>query len=296
MKKEQPRLLKFCGPTEYALKNLWNRVVYCQHYQGFNDPFEFWTDFHRGIPDLETERGRFIAAVNAWGFGEDRLDEALEHAPEYFSSVEALQPPFEAMADGMRIACFCSEPVNLLMWSHYADGLRGFCIVFDEQLVTNTTPKGFIIDVAYLEKPPLVDSFVYAVSHDQEDYHVMAIQEARPRGRYQRKTESGLITGYREAADTALKHMREMWQHAFAAKPLEWRYEKERRLLVPTDRQDREPIFREYPKRAVREIVVGEKMPAGYLRRLASIVKERYGKIPLRTARRSSDVYKLIIE
>lgn len=65
-KPPKPGLLKFSGPTEYALENLRNRVIYCQHFTAFNDPFEFWTDFREDIPDLETERERFIAAIRAW--------------------------------------------------------------------------------------------------------------------------------------------------------------------------------------------------------------------------------------
>jgi hypothetical protein len=293
----KPGLLKFSGPTEYALENLRNRVLYCQHFEGFNDPFEFWTDFHEGIPDLDTERARFIAAIGAWGFDEERLAEALENSKEYFESLEDSQPRFKQMVDGIRIACFGSETDNLLMWSHYADGLRGFCIVFDEHLLMKVEPKGYITDVAYLETPPLVDSFVYAIASDQEDYNMMAIRETRTAIRYQgRKDEKPWLKVYREDAAAALKQMHEMWQHAFAAKPVEWRYEKERRLLVDADTDDRQPILRPYPKKAVREIIVGERMPSAYLERLTTTVKKQFGNIPVRTARRSSERYTLSIE
>ncbi|ROT94445.1 DUF2971 domain-containing protein [Histidinibacterium lentulum] len=58
----------------------------------------------------------------------------------YFNECKDYQPPFQEMRDGVRIACFGSQRDNLLMWSHYADGLRGFCIVFDENLVVSATP------------------------------------------------------------------------------------------------------------------------------------------------------------
>jgi hypothetical protein len=183
------------------------------------------------------------------------------------------------------------------MWSHYADGLRGFCLVFNEESIVSAEPEGYVTDVAYLEKPPLVDSFVYAVAYDQEDYHLMAIEETETEIRHLGKTDQeGWIPVYKESAEAALKHMREMWQHAFAAKPVEWRYERERRLLVYTERQDREAILRPYPKEALKEIVVGERMPPDYLARLIEILKEQFGDIPVRTARCSSDLYTLVIE
>lgn len=295
---EQKRgLLKFSGPTEYALQNLRNRALYCQHFAGFNDPFEFWTKFVDSIPELENERERFIAAITAWGFGEDSLKDALENSRDYFESLDGSQPPFSVMTDSMRIACFGSERDNLLMWSHYADGLRGFCIVFDEDIVVNVEPKGYVTDVAYLDTPPTVDCFVYAIAQDQQDYHLMAIEETQTEIKYLGKTvPTGLMQDYQEAADAALKHMHQMWQLAFAAKPVEWRYEKERRLLLDSNSDDRQPILRTYPKEAVREIIIGERMPPAYFERLRSTVSEQFGDIPVRTARRSSNHYTLNID
>jgi hypothetical protein len=289
-------LLKFCGPTEHGLDNLRNKVIYCQHFEAFNDPFEFWTRFVEGVPDPVTERERFIAAITEWGFGEDRFDEALENAPDYFDSLVDLQPGFRKMTEGMRIACFGSDADNLLMWSHYADGLRGFCLVFDEDLIRKAVPSAYITDVIYLEKPPFVDSFVYAVAHDQEDYNVMAMQETRAKVSYFGPTgEEQWIPGYEAAADEALRHMHAMWQHAFAAKPFEWRYENERRLLVDGDDKSRVPLMLSYPAEAITEIIVGERMPPAYLERLIATVADLPGDVPIRTARRSSEFYTLTI-
>jgi len=290
-------LLKFCGPSSYALENLQSRVIYCQHYERFNDPFEFWSEIVEGVPD-RSQTDRFLAAVQEWGFGavEDVVDLGVT-AEEYFEDLWALQPPFLHMFDDMRIACFGSDTDNLLMWSHYADGLRGFCIVFDEDKVVTGDRKEFITDVAYLEDPPFVDCFVYAVAQDQQDYNQMASHETRAHVEYfgQRGRE-GEISAYDEAAADALARMKDMWQKVFAAKPLEWRYEKERRLLMQTDQTDRQAILRPYPKDAVREIIIGERMPVDYLERLRSVVWAAYGDIPIRTARRAANTYSLVIE
>jgi hypothetical protein len=49
-------------------------------------------------------------------------------------------------------------------------------------------------------------------------------------------------------------------------------------------------------KRSGQGVIVGERMPPAYLQRLMEIVKEQFGEIPVRTARRSSDRYTLNIE
>ena len=167
MQKPAKRLFKFSGPTDYALQNLRDGMIFCQHYAAYNDPFEYWARIVEGIPDPERESERFIAAVRAWGFDVKTIAEAKaepliwDNVDEYFDECQRYAPPFEVMRENMRIACFGSEQDNLLMWSHYGDGLRGFCVVFDEDLITNVEPKSYLLDVAYLEAPPKVDSFIH---------------------------------------------------------------------------------------------------------------------------------------
>ncbi len=288
---QRPGLLKFCAPNAHSLENLRNRAIYCQHYAAFNDPFEFWARVYQGIPSLEKERARFIAAIREWGFEEDRLQDALEHSTEYFEGLVDAQPDFRAMYDGMRIACFGSDADNLLMWSHYADGLRGFCIVFDENEIEKAAPEGWIADVAYMDNPPIVDSFVYAIACDQEDFHVMALGE-EARAKYLGKSIlDGIASDYRAAIDVALTNMRRMWQHAFASKPLQWQYERERRLLIPSGRNDHQPLMLSYSNAAIKTIVVGERMSDTYLGQ----IREAADGIPIWRACRSADTYQLLI-
>ncbi|WOP16577.1 DUF2971 domain-containing protein [Ottowia sp. SB7-C50] len=153
-------LFKYSGPTSYALQNLKEGTLFCQHYAAYNDPFEYWARIIEGMPDSEREPDRFIAAIRAWGFDVSIIEEARvdflikEHFFEYFNECQDYVPPFDVMREGMRIACFSSEQDSLLLWSHYGDGLRGFCVEFDENSLTNSEPKGDFLDVAYLNSPP----------------------------------------------------------------------------------------------------------------------------------------------
>ncbi|MCY4558093.1 MAG: DUF2971 domain-containing protein [Chloroflexi bacterium] len=215
----------------------------------------------------------------------------------YFDECEHYQPPLKRMREEMRIACFGSQLDNLLMWSHYADGLRGFCIVFDEQLVAKTEPEAYLLDVTYLHAPPIVDSFVYAIASDQDWYHQTAIQETESRIRHLGRTEEQhWIPLYQQAGAEAQRQMREIWQLVFAAKPAEWEYERERRLLVQTDRGDAFPIERTYPLKAVGEIVIGERMPHDFHNRLLLVLQQHYSEVPIRTARRAQGLYALTID
>jgi hypothetical protein len=288
-------LLKFSAPQDYALENLKNGMIFCQHYTRYNDPFEFRARILEGRPDQQAEPERFAAAVREWGF--PVVDDALEfEANEYLESIEYYEPHFAGMLDGMRIACFGAERDNLLMWSHYADGLRGFCIAFDEDAMISAEPKAYLADVAYCDQPPTVDSFVYAVAYDQNEFHLMAMDEEETQIKHLGKKDDGWIAACRETADEALFRMQLIWQQIFATKPREWEYEHERRLLIQTDRDDLTPLQHSYPRHAVREIIVGERMPADYLANLKQIVAENYGHAEIRTAYRTTDSYKLQIK
>lgn len=303
MQKKIKRLFKFSGPTAYALENLKDSILYCQHYAAYNDPFEYWARIVDGIPDPEQEPERFIAAINAWGFNcktmaEAKADAALwEYIEEYFDECVLYAPPFESMRESMRIACFGSEQDNLLMWSHYGDGLRGFCVVFDENLIVSDEPARYTLDVLYLEAPPRVDSFVYGIATDQDWYHQIAIQETTAKMTYQGNTKlEAEINAYEEAGAQALKTMKDAWQHTFATKPSEWSYEKERRLLVQTNQFDNTPLLLNYPTAAIKEVILGERMPESYKDELLTILKKIYPDVPVRTARRAESGYKLTID
>lgn len=297
------RLHKFSGPTEYALQNLENGVIFCQHHSAYNDPFEFWSNIYEGIPDPKVEPERFLAAAKAWGFHANSVEDLMtddifsENVEEYFDECQHYAPPFVAMREGMRIACFGSEQDNLLMWSHYADGLRGFCIVFDEDLIANAEPKGYLLDVAYVDAPPVVDSMVYGIAWDQDWYSHTAIEETKVMIEYQGMEERRAdIPMYEESGAEAVRMMHDIWRHAFGTKPAEWSYERERRLLVQSDRDDELPIMRKYPADAITQIVVGERMPSDYRRRLEGVLSKNYGSVPISTARRSPSTYRLEIE
>jgi len=52
------------------------------------------------------------------------------------------------------VSCFSEENDNMLMWSHYADGHKGFCLEFD----TNYDPFTKMFPVSYSENIPEIDA------------------------------------------------------------------------------------------------------------------------------------------
>ena len=183
------------------------------------------------------------------------------------------------------------------MWSHYADGLRGFVVVFDENELISGRDDSFLLDVSYRSAPPEVDTLVYGILRDQEDYHLKVIEEERSLQRYKGQQARLLANpDYKFAADDALKRMRHMWQLVFATKPREWRYERERRLLIHSENNDKSPILFDFPAAAVREVILGERMDVGFSARLLEIIHEKFPHAAVKTAYRSRTTYSLTIE
>ncbi len=201
------------------------------------------------------------------------------------------------MRDGVRIACFGSKEDSMLMWSHYADGLRGFCIVFDEKEVLMSESEAYVLNVEYQDTPPIVDSFVYAIARDQDWYNQNAIEETQARIRYSGNTDDDQwISIYEKHGAMAVTQMREIWKKVFAVKPLEWKYEDEKRLLIHTDQYDNKPVLHKYQPQAVKEIILGERMHDDYRNRIISLMQKKYPYVVIRTARRAQDIYSIVVE
>ena len=293
---KEPLIYKYFPPRPYAREALASYTLLCRHYSDFNDPFEFWTKIEGRIPDKLKQPDRFAAAALAWGFPDTSQEAVIENHESYFELPADCGLPFSAMLDRARITCFSSDSANLLMWSHYADGLRGFCLGFDKELLIKSLEGVYVTDVPYLEQPPLVDSFVYAVAQDQYDFHLQAIDEVETEVKYgEQEGFPGELKAYADCAQEAFEHMTRMWALVFAAKPIEWKYEREVRLMLNSDKGDQAPLVLEYPKGAVTELILGERMPQDYEAALRKMASDAFPGIPIRNAKRANDAYRMEI-
>jgi hypothetical protein len=166
-------IYKYFKATEYSISGLIRDELYCQNYQAFNDPFECWFILKEGIPHKEKEPERFKSLCDAWGFHPQNNEEQIELFDPYMEELESYQPDLMGYINGAKISCFSKKADNLLMWAHYADGLRGFCVGFDEKKILANDKENFaaIIPVSYLKRPPVVDKMIYALANDQIWYN-----------------------------------------------------------------------------------------------------------------------------
>jgi hypothetical protein len=131
------RLYKFQPFTTLSLSNLKSRAIWFSRPTSFNDPFDCststWTQpigetlsaivekYAERIPDRE--RSRYF-------------DEDEQPTQEFIDSINrGLEAAFlerqQVILNERGVSCFAELNENLLMWSHYADGHRGFSLEFD---------------------------------------------------------------------------------------------------------------------------------------------------------------------
>ncbi len=133
------RLYKYQSMTMESLTNLKNREIWFSAPATFNDPFDCairvdsedisedelltlqrkYGDEMRKIPNFEAEHTA----------GERPTARFAEEVERALAAV--FKDRLRTVLSARGVACFSETRDNLLMWSHYACGHRGFCLEFD---------------------------------------------------------------------------------------------------------------------------------------------------------------------
>jgi len=139
--------------------------------------------------------------------------------------------------DTLKVCSFSGTQYSIIMWSHYADQHRGFCIEYDtESLPSENLFMRMMYPVIYSEK-----------LFDGTKYYLAAIRN--------QKTFNVLFP------TLAALH-----------KSPEWRYEKEWRLVIPANLvKEASPWRVPTPKR----VYLGSRMPDGEKERIIEICKKK---------------------
>ena len=142
------KLCKFQSFSEYSLAGLANNSLWFSPLQSFNDPFEGRFSIDRAYSfksksdaevfvnkAMEFFRGcanpdKFINAIEE----KRNLDEKITTILAFLLKV--IVETSQELVQSEGYCCFCAGDdslANQLMWSHYSNGFRGLCLVFDEE-------------------------------------------------------------------------------------------------------------------------------------------------------------------
>lgn len=289
-------MFKYCSFSEYSLSNLINDEIYLNYYEAFNDPFECGCEVVSGFPKKDPECIRFKAVLKAWGFEDAKDKDALENYDDYAFSLEDNEPLIPRYLENARIGCFSKRGDNLLMWSHYADGLRGFCVEFDpEFILTECLTEALIFEVLYESVPAVIDTAVMAVLHDQVDYLEDSIFAYQQEMKYQGRNRDGDIKSYQEKMEGDYKSTKEIYQRMLATKPMAWSYEEEVRIIETSPRKNNSGVFLKYPPKAIKSVIFGEKMPAHHRKALTAVISKHPGDVVIKYASRVGGKFEITL-
>jgi hypothetical protein len=131
-----PKLYKYQPYNVQTLDNLKNRRLWFSKASRFNDPFDCSIPFSLGeisADDYDTLYALFRSAApdkkkaDSKYLSKGKPNDLLKK--EVAEGVRKASTVVEAHQRG--VACFAERLDDILMWSHYGDGHRGFCLEFD---------------------------------------------------------------------------------------------------------------------------------------------------------------------
>lgn len=134
-----PVLYKYQAFNQLALSNLATRRIWCSRPLAYNDPFDCAIrvdsatlsddEYDRLYVHLRPSRG------NPLKFDETFAPLGSKHTAFRRQTRDGLDSAFEeqkrTMLNERGVCCFSECCDEILMWSHYADSHRGFCLGFD---------------------------------------------------------------------------------------------------------------------------------------------------------------------
>jgi hypothetical protein len=262
------RIYKYFPAERQAFNDLRELKVQCQHFDELPNPFELWSVDETTTPLPGTEPERFRRVMRAWG-----ADNGYGNADEE-QYLEYVGPICDHTTDNVkrltRVSSFCAQQDNLPAWTHRADGLRGFCVEFDTNQLVASVPEEldtvWLLRVRYRARPWRFDPWLFGVVNDQ-CFHF---------GEYYDKS---LMEGPLLLLQTLLKEV-------VASKPIEWRFEREWRLILVLDKMlnTTSPVSYRYPSTAIISVVTGERMPAESKEELLRVLSDLELRVPLHCA------------
>ena len=147
-------IFKYQGFNPQSIKNLNTHQLYFGPPANFNDPFDCaipspiaeptpeesarLMEHLRKIPSM----GSHIEAMKASG-SENHLPQVLVDSVKH--AISQNRADFKDIG----VACFSECNNNSLMWAHYGDSCRGFCLGFD----TSNSPFHLLRQVRYVDQP-----------------------------------------------------------------------------------------------------------------------------------------------
>jgi len=157
------------------------------------------------ISSIEAEIGPvYLEMLRSLNFEQFKRDLSLKSTIESLAKEVAKMRRFDI--EELGVCCFASSPINKLMWAHYTDDNKGFCVEFKNQSwlgkksikvkYFDEYPKINIVDV--LNNPNLYIDLVSAKSSDWSyEGEFRALKEGKGEYPFPKELIESIIFGYK---------------------------------------------------------------------------------------------------
>jgi Protein of unknown function (DUF2971) len=149
----------------------------------FNDPFECRFHMNFGASTWEKQKLRMEFLMKRKGMGQGK---ALKDTQSFFGRPKNVVRAWEVrqqhaieelLLDETGMVCLSEVKDDILMWSHYADGHRGVCLVFEPQSPKDSDFFGMILPVHYQASIPEVN--IYKDRSEEDRVMAMLLTKAK---------------------------------------------------------------------------------------------------------------------
>ncbi|QDU09060.1 DUF2971 domain-containing protein [Gimesia aquarii] len=158
MKKRPDSIFKYESFTPLSLKNLQSHSIYFGAPKDFNDPYDCAIPTSLAEPtdeDIENLKSKLADDPTVPPLHQEQLKSfPIEKIRlQLLKGIESsLNKERDMILSSRGISCFSAKNDNLLMWSHYADKYRGYCMEFS----TKYEPFSFAHHVKYTNEIPQI--------------------------------------------------------------------------------------------------------------------------------------------
>ncbi|MBC8357657.1 MAG: DUF2971 domain-containing protein [Candidatus Aminicenantes bacterium] len=170
-----PVIYKYESFDTYSLSNLKNAQIFFNRPVDFNDPF----DSSLVAQSFENKPEDIVTFYNQWVSNKlPNLPEKIPDSVKTVDSIDDVPRDFINMVEkgtnefaeekqkeylnNIGCSCFSEVKDNLLMWSHYSNGHKGFCLEFD----TSFEPFNKALKVEYSDFFPKINPIKFIIHKD----------------------------------------------------------------------------------------------------------------------------------
>ncbi len=161
-----PRLYKYQPFDAQTITNLTLGQIWFAAPINVNDPYDCasWAVQTDEVSDDDFTKLQAYARKRDAALAARLSPEELRGA--FINSARKVYPEQQKFQREQRgIACFSATVTDITMWSHYANGHRGFCLEFDTSLL----PFSKALDVTYVDTPPVLNPIDVLVNDPSDD-------------------------------------------------------------------------------------------------------------------------------